>query len=338
MPSLHGEVSPHPSSSSSSLSYDLTHLPFEIIRHILSFVSLVFPNDFLSSEMNMFLERKNHFSSLQDDDMTLVFSQILVEKEMKSLLRIQNYFGRFPAHDESLLDQSKQFHEESLLDQSESSLLEDHQKDRFDSSSLNHHDGLPSWYSAFLVFPSLIFNANLTLWKKKNEDEEFYSISTPTSLEMSDFSMIFFSRVLSCFHKLIFHTAIPFEDVLIQFDEDSDLAFNLWSDMMWKMSCDHDLIHFNEEIESSSGSSRKNNILNLYSPKLRLHLQFTNKYLDRSIMDHVLEKLLDSNRNHFLLKNGCLLKSLTLPTCSRFREGMIEEYRNYFLDTVDEGL
>ena len=336
MPSLHGEVSPHPSSSSSSLSYDLTHLPFEIIRHILSFVSLVFPNDFLSSEMNMFLERKNHFSSLQDDDMTLVFSQILVEKEMKSLLRIQNYFGRFPAHDESLLDQSKQFHEESLLDQSESSLLEDHQKDRFDSSSLNHHDGLPSWYSAFLVFPSLIFNANLTLWKKKNEDEEFYSISTPTSLEMSDFSMIFFSRVLSCFHKLIFHTAIPFEDVLIQFDEDSDLAFNLWSDMMWKMSCDHDLIHFNEEIESSSGSSRKNNILNLYSPKLRLHLQFTNKYLDRSIMDHVLEKLLDSNRNHFLLKNGCLLKSLTLPTCSRFREGMIEEYRNYFLDTVDE--
>ncbi|KAG2387198.1 hypothetical protein C9374_001530 [Naegleria lovaniensis] len=279
-----------------------SHLPSEIIRHILSFVSLVFPNDFLSKEMMQWLDRtmSTCCSSCprNTEDETFhhdeLFTQTL-EIEMKSLLRINNYFGRF-----------KSCH------------LPHVEKD--DDSEWNN--------SAFLVFPSLIFNANLTFWKHPI----LLSSSTTSILSSSsdmNYSMIFFPRVLSCFHTLIFHTAIPFEDVLIQFDEDSDMAFQMWHDMMWKASCEHyDLnsLFLHKEIESTRR----------YSPKLRLKLHFTNKYLQRSVMDHVLEKLLDSSRNQFLLSNGCLLKSLKLPTCSRFREGMIEEYRNYFLDTVDE--
>ena len=155
---------------------------------------------------------------------------------------------------------------------------------RFNSEA-NHHYNKP-----FLIFPSIIFQFH-------HEDDE----------QDNHLALFQFTQQLSAFHRLIFLTAIPFEHVLLQFSQNSNVLFKLWSDNYWK---ELPPIPFNTN--------------------LKLHFDFTCNELSRQAMDGILDELIDKTTLSGVPFFSKCLKSMKIKTCSRFRNRIIEEYASYF--------
>ncbi|EFC42076.1 hypothetical protein NAEGRDRAFT_58677 [Naegleria gruberi] len=197
----------------------------------------------------------------------------------------------------------------------------------------SHHR---DYVTPFLVFPSVIFTLDsyisryhlhklfnhqvndaisnhqeINAKSKNSKTKKVSSIANildleehaETSLMMHE--MIYLPRMISSFQSIVLSTALPFEDVLVECMDET----NSWINTFW--------------------SKLPKNLLN---NKLQLALHVKN--MDRAQVDRFLEKLMDVSFNEFFKLN---MKTLYIETeCSRFRQGIIEDYETYMSMGGDE--